>query len=317
MIIATTALLLTLPSGATVQAQEPAGARDAVERQHATTGLVISADVDGRVAIYDTEGRLVFELDKPAGRQIQIALEPGAYEARLAGRGEQRARFQIHEGRLQLLGSASFEALPDAPGPATSSRQDGPRDGRHRIEVRFGGWADGSYDSHGASWNYEGSAHGAFGLEYLGFIRNDIGIGVALTSLVRADGSGDWDEVCAARSVTGIPLVVRWYPVRRFTAFRSVEPYVTAGAGPVFGVDTTATFDHERHGYYDSHASTRVGTTFGGRVGGGVDFRLGQTFTMGMAGAWNWDAGFSDDLWRAPRPNGGEFTVSFGWNFGK
>jgi hypothetical protein len=193
----------------------------------------------------------------------------------------------------------------------------GSPDSRRRIEVRFGGWADGSYSRQGSTWAYAGSGNGAFGLEYLSFVRNDLAIGVGLTSLVRGDACHGCADLRSAQAVTSIPFVVRWYPARRLTQARSVEPYATAGIGPVFGVDAVSSFDDDGKRGHTWHDSTRVGTTFGGRVGGGLDFRLGRTFTIGLGGAWNWDSGFSDDLWSAPRPNGGEFTVAFGWNFGK
>jgi hypothetical protein len=102
------------------------------------------------------------------------------------------------------------------------------------------------------------------------------------------------------------------------TRLRSVEPYVTGGIGPVFGVDAISTQDRGPHGWDHDHVSSaRVGTTLGGRVGGGIDFRLGSVFTMGVGGAWNWDTGFSDAMWRGARPGGGEFTVVLGWNFGR
>ena len=134
-----------------------------------------------------------------------------------------------------------------------------------------------------------------------------MGVGIGISSLVSAHGDwGGLGDLGAVRVTTSIPVVVRWYPVRRMTRTRSVEPYVTAGIGPVFGW------------YDDDFGSTRVGTTIGGRLGGGVDFRLGSVFTLGVAGAWNWDAGFSDDFWRGEaRPGGGEFTVVLGWNFGR
>jgi hypothetical protein len=69
--------------------------------------------------------------------------------------------------------------------------------------------------------------------------------------------------------------------------------------------------------HHDGAYSTHVGTTIGGRLGGGVDFRLGSVFTLGVAGAWNWDAGFSEDMWRGTRPGGGEFSVVLGWQFGR
>ena len=152
----------------------------------------------------------------------------------------------------------------------------------------------------------------------LNFIRNDLGVGIGISSLVSARGG--WEGLVdaeTARVTTSIPVVLRWYPVRRMTRARSVEPYVTAGIGLVVGVDSVYTDDHDaHHEYHDEFGSARVGTTVGGRLGGGVDFRLGSVFTLGVAGAWNWDAGFSDDFWRGPRPGGGECTVVLGWNFG-
>jgi hypothetical protein len=191
-------------------------------------------------------------------------------------------------------------------------------DGRHRLEVRFGGWGDGWYEGRRHDWDSGGSARGAFGVEYLSFLRNDFAIGVGVSGLVRADdcSSCSSDEK-SARAVTSVPVIVRWYPARRLTRSRVVEPYLTAGVGPVFGVDTLYTRDSDRRWDRDEYTSTRVGTTFGGRAGGGLDFRLGRLFTLGVAGAWNWDAGFKDDQWRAPRPKGGEFTVAFGWTFGR
>lgn len=213
---------------------------------------------------------------------------------------------------------------PAAPAPAPAL------DARHRIEVRFGGWANG-WDSYPDDWHTSGSAQGAFGLEYLSFVRHDLGIGIAVTGLGRAQGDwGGGHDTGSAQMLSGIPVVVRWYPIRRLTRTRAVEPYVTAGIGPVFGVDSAYV---DGHGTHDGHwtnewpftndwhngdlTSTRVATTVGGRVGGGVDFRLGSTFTLGVSGAWNWDAGFPDGLWRGARPNGGEFTVVLGWNFGR
>ncbi len=145
-----------------------------------------------------------------------------------------------------------------------------------------------------------------------------------MNSLVRAQG--DWDgrhDTGAAQTVTGLPFVVRWYPIRRLTRARSVEPYVTTGIGPVFGVDAAYVDDMTyggsgRYDRYDGdHTSSRVATAVGGRVGGGVDFRLGSVFTLGVSGAWNWDAGFPDDLWRGGAPAAASAPVVLGWNFGR
>jgi hypothetical protein len=326
------ALLLTVLWGgagpALTQASETSAVGPAAERQQGRSGLIIAADIEGRLVIYDGRQQLVVALDKPAGRPLQLALDPGVYEARLTtGEGTRRAGILISEGHQLLLGVSNFSDQATGQPPATGEMPAGypaPRhrsralDPRHRIEVRFGGWESGWYDSDD-DWHHSGSAQGAFGLEYLNFVRDDLGVGIGIASLVSA--REDWEgpvDAEAARATIGIPVVVRWYPARRMTRTRSVEPYVTAGIGPVFGVDSVCTDGHgSRDRVHDEFEDARVGTAIGGRLGGGVDFRLGSVFTLGVAGAWNWDAGFPDDLWRGARPGGGEFTVVFGWNFGR
>jgi opacity protein-like surface antigen len=221
-------------------------------------------------------------------------------------------------------GNGSAAERTDAPArqdaqPRADRHREEPIDARHRLEVRVGGWGDGWYERHGDSWeDHSGSGRGAFGVEYLSFLSRDFAIGVGFSSLVRADDCGECLATDTARVVTIVPVTARWYPARRLTRSRAVEPFITGGIGPVFGVDTIHTHDQDStDGCGDDVESTKVGTAFGTRVGAGVDFRITTRFTLGVAGAWSWDSGFSSDLWRAPRPKGGEFTVTFGWNFGR
>ncbi len=311
---------------------------DGFGNRQATSGVIIAADIEGRVAIYDAAQRLVVELDKPGGRPLQIALEPGAYEAWLGGHPSRRACFQLGERQQPLLLTpADFlkhDAWPEG-GDAdeTASSEGGhvgdhahpagrSRDGRHRIEVRFGGWAEGWHDGYGPLWEGSGSVHGAFGLEYLHLVRPDLAIGIGVSGLVRVVDEGrGWDDGGAAQATCGIPVVARWYPVRRLTTMRHVEPYVSAGIGPVFGVNTVYADGFTPWGGQwgwngQELSSTRVGTTIGGRLGGGADFRLGSVFTLGVSAAWNWD-GFSNGQGWGPRPGGGEFDVVLGWMFGR
>jgi hypothetical protein len=213
--------------------------------------------------------------------------------------------------------TTSVERIRTTPGGAPPAA---PRDPHHRIEVRFGGWTDGWYgyddrwDDDLGDWRSSGTAQGTFGLEYLSFIRQDFGIGLGLSGLGNATGDwAGWHRSGEVRATVSVPVVARWYPVRRLTPVRALEPYVTAGIGPVFGVDTRgiSEIDTRRWRTRDT-ASTRVATGVGGRVGGGVDLRIGSVFTLGVAGAWNWDAGLPGDHWRGSRPNGGEFAVTMG-----
>jgi hypothetical protein len=323
----TASALLLAVVGLVAPPQAPERPLDADSvRQQSGTGVIVAARVAGRLAIYTSDRELVVELDKPAGRELRLALEPGGYEARLGAEGTRRARFQLQEGQQLLLDLPVFDEprpgpppmTAPAPVPAPHRHRERALDPRHRIEMRIGGWGDGLFADNGHPY-YGASAQAAFGLEYLNFVRNDIGVGIGFTSLAAANGDWDvWDDSGTARVTTSIPIVVRWYPIRRLTRSRSVEPYVTAGVGPVFGIDAIYSGDYDPyHWSHDEWGSTHIGTTIGGRAGGGVDFRLGHVFTLGLAGAWNWDAGFPNDLGHGGRPGGGEFSVVFGWQFGR
>ncbi len=320
-----TALLLTALCAATDQelTRGPDPTTDPSSgRQQPASGVIIAADIHGRLVIYDSEHRVVVEVDKLAGGQLQVALAPGAYEARLGPHGSRRMRFQVAEGQQRVIDLAGFEsqaagpppAAPAPPRPAPPYRAE-PLDARHRVEMRIGAWGDGWFD-HDQDWHSSGTVHGALAVEYLNFVTSDVGIGIGVSSLVRAHGHDwDWTDRGAAQVTTTIPVSARWYPIRRLTRSRSVEPYVTGGVGVVFGVDTVYTDIHDDwHGDVDR---THVGTAFGGRLGGGMDIRLGSIFTLGVAGAWNWDTGFPSDMWSDGRPSGGEFTLVLGWNFGR
>ena len=47
-----------------------------------TAGFMVAAPVDGRFYVLDDRQRLVLEFYKPAGRTVDIGLEPGMYEVR-------------------------------------------------------------------------------------------------------------------------------------------------------------------------------------------------------------------------------------------
>ena len=197
MFIATAVIATTLCAGANQGLQQPGGVpltstseaqtqTARLESQQGTSGILIAADVEGRLAIYDRQ-QLVVELDKPAGRQLQVALDPGVYEAAADDRGpssglasnRRRPPAAARPVELQQPGrqpAPGHRRLP-AGYPAPPHHSHGARSARHRIEVRFGGWGGGWYDHHD-DWHYSDSAQGAFGLEYLNFVRNDLGVGI-------------------------------------------------------------------------------------------------------------------------------------------
>ena len=108
-----------------------------------TAGFVVAAPVDGRFYVLDDRKRLVLEFHKPAGRSVDIGLEPGGYEVRFEREPKAlRARIELKEGPHQVLDLAGF-------GPASleftrlrgiDTSPEYRLNGRHQVGVMVGMW---------------------------------------------------------------------------------------------------------------------------------------------------------------------------------
>jgi hypothetical protein len=87
-----------------------------------SAGLKLHEDVAGRVFVRDDEGVLVAELAKPAGRSVELGLDPGGYRVTVDRGG------QLAEAHLTLVDGWRTELAPSALAPvlgeATASRGD-------------------------------------------------------------------------------------------------------------------------------------------------------------------------------------------------
>ncbi len=81
-----------------------------------SAALVVASDVDGRLYIEDASGRLVIELDKPAGRPMVLGLGPDDYGITLARDGAYfRAVVQLARGRRTTLAFGDFAPIGAEP----------------------------------------------------------------------------------------------------------------------------------------------------------------------------------------------------------
>lgn len=258
-----------------------------------TAGFVVAAPVDGRFYLLDERKRLVLEFYKPAGRKVDIGLEPGVYDVRFEREPKAlRGRLEIKEGPHQVLDLAGF-------GPArlefTRLRgvDSGPEywlNGRHMVGMRLGMWSGsgGAQPVSGAppafTGQYLNAGRLAVNLEYLRFVREDLAVGAGLHMMVDTVESTATADTVAVRDRVGVqlPFVVRWNPVRLFTSWRTVEPYLRAGVGPLLGTHNT-----QRTTGGNTVTETVVNTTVGGSAGGGAQIRIGHSWAAGVDAAWN------------------------------
>ena len=307
----------------------------AIQAQQSASGLVVAEDVAGRVTVYDTTERVVFEMDKESGRPIRIGVAPGTYEVRLQSRRPAvRITVQVRDGEYTVVDADRF-AQPstgrsEAAGAAAAAPAAKPSPTRplgdevNRIEVRFGAYPTPSFHSEEmANDVHSAQTDMGLGFDYLRFVGRDVAIGVSVSSLVRSDRSWtdrDHDGVAddthertrSTNSTTFVFGVVKWNFARRLTEWRTLEPYITGSLGPVFR------WNQEKVELIDEDLSytTDLTTGIGGRVGAGIDIHLGPIFTLGVVGAWNWSTCDDETIGYGSEDRGGEVGVTMGFVWG-
>ena len=81
--------------------------------------LVLDESLDGRLFVRDGAGALIAELRKPAGRAIELGLEPGVYQITLEQPAQvKRAQVNLEDGRQIQLASADLHIIETEPAVA-------------------------------------------------------------------------------------------------------------------------------------------------------------------------------------------------------
>ena len=292
-----------------------------------TAGFIVAAPVDGRFYVLDDRKRLVLEFYKAAGRPVDIGLEAGVYEVRFEREPRAlRGRLDIKDGPHQVLdlsgfGPASLE-FTRLRGVDLSSEY--VLTGRHQVGVRFGMWS-GSGSAHlpvaappQLVGSYVSAGSLAFNLEYLKFVRDDLALGGAMHILVDSAEATLSVAGTAVRDRVGVclPFVVRWNPLRRFTSWRAAEPYVVGTVGPLLAAYNDARLSSPASPGVLVGSETVLDATGGGSLGGGVDIRVGRSWTAGTAASYRFSGVVKTMGAGASRYTGWELTFGIGKLFG-
>ena len=276
-----------------------------------TATLVIGADLDGRFFVRNSAQELVVELYKPFGRKVELGLEPGQYEVRLdREKSSMLAKTRVDDGATVILDPKQFGAVALE---ATRRRGPDPRRlavaGRHRIDLKIGGWQSDEVTVTGVS-----SMSGAVGLGYTQYLSEALSMSVALTARGGMAGSSTsgLGTFSGAAGLVALPVGMQWNPLAAKNPAAAVKPFVAASVGPYFG-NSAGSFAGSGGSFNGAHSQT----TIGGHIGGGVDFHLGRPFALGISGGYNWMADFARPVGARDNYSGPQFGVTLGFLFGK
>jgi hypothetical protein len=258
-------------------------------RQTSAT-LVLGEEMAGRFFIRNAAQQLVVELYKPAGRKVELGLEPGTYEVRLEREGASLVgKTQVGEGGHVALDAALFHVT--TPEPTRRRGVEAPSfavAGRNRVEMRL---------RLGSGGTQLGS-----GLLYTRYLRENLAVTVGFGGF-----STSRTYYGTSSSVFALPVGVRWNPMKGALSNRAVKPYLSVGLGPVRGAFSAWT-DSLGQVFAPSRA-----LTIEGQVGAGVDVHVARSWSIGFVGTQTWMGDFAQH----GNYGGFEIGVNIGWLFGR
>ncbi len=180
---------------------------------------------------------------------------------------------------------------------------------RSGLELNFGVWTGGASTSVSPGGVTTEANLGAFvgGLLYAYWMRENLSVTLSagLLSANASSSVGIMSVEQQASSVTSLLLGVRFYLPDPESDAR-VRPFLSGAIGTYIGSEAKSTlFSQEAH----SEAS------FGGRLGGGIDFLLGDHFKLAANAGYNLMSDFSASVGGRENYNGGDFSIGIGYVF--
>ena len=284
-----------------------------------SAGLVLSEDLRGRCFVRNAEDQLLVELQKPQGRRVQLGLEPGAYRIHCdLESGGMVTTAEVAEGAQVVVGPDRMAATEwkETVSRGTSDTPPGPRplDGRNRIDLRWTistGEETSSVSTPGARVETSVAGFGG-GLDYYRWFREDLALAISAAGrAVDATTYAGFPETGTdATTISSLLVGVRWTPTRNPRA--SVRPYLTGLVGPYIGTGSSTSV-----GLPGTRGQTKGLAAPRGYLGGGVDFRIGGHFMLGVGAGADLPANFSKELGGKKNYRAFQMNVSFGWAWGK
>lgn len=270
------------------------GAGDVVitDVRQTTARLVLDDALEGRAFVRTPSRLLVAELYKPAGREVEIALPPGAYDVKVErGRHTVGATVTVAADTRALVGAAQL--APAAPEP-TRRRGDETGDfavrGAYRFVMQSSLWG-----THGDAISLGGWRPDITGGALLSRYLSER---LAVTAGFTVYGSGAQVDVIGG---VALPIGVQWNPRRASAAAGRVKPFLAAHVLPITAADAEWTRRYS------------VGVS----LGAGFDLHLSPAFAVGLTGAFNAVPGFTKTQGRHDTYHGPEVALRTSWMIGR
>ena len=284
-----------------------------------SAGLILSESLQGRFFIRNANRQLIAELFKPAGRRVELGLEPGEYRVHMAREVQSAtAMVELAMGQREILDEDHFEIVAREHTTMRGGIKYSVK--RSRVELR------------GGYWNPIGRSATSTG----GLVRQSVESGLVRQSVENVMGSVAYTYQLKAN----LSLMVRWalliaeiennvgvigtsqgvvivmpllFGVRYYwpLAPSPFRPYVVASAGSYFLKDVWQ--DDSVRLVQEVKAQASLGTY----IGGGIDFAIGRYLMLGASAGYHLVANFAEPIRGRKNFSGPELSISLSLLWGK
>jgi outer membrane protein W len=193
---------------------------------------------------------------------------------------------------------------------SVSTAQDLSFKGRSAIELSLGLWGGAKASNTAAATGFQSEAKtsgfaGGFGYSY--WLREHLSLMVTVSLLTAQASSTISTSNVTQQASAVIPLLlgIRYY-VPDPEPSANVRPFLSAAVGTYFGSEAKNTLLSQQ-----AHTET----TFGGRLGVGIDFFLGNHFKLGANVGYHLMADFETAIGARKNYNGADFSLGAGYIF--
>jgi opacity protein-like surface antigen len=193
---------------------------------------------------------------------------------------------------------------------SVSTAQDLSLKGRSAIELNLGFWGGSNASNTIAVTGIQSEAKTsgfAGGLGYSYWLRENLSLTMTVNLLTAQASSTVSTSIVTQQASAVIPLLlgIRFYvPYPESDA--NVRPFLSAAIGTYFGSEAkNTTLSQQAH----------TETTFGGRLGAGIDFFLGDHFKLDANVGYHQMADFETAIGARKNYNGADFSLGAGYIF--
>ncbi len=297
-----------------------------------SAGLILAEALQGRFFIRNANRQLIAELFKPAGRRVELGLEPGMYRVHMAREIQSAtASVELEMGQREVLDETHFEIIARERTTMRGGIKYSVK--RSRVELRGGYWNPGGESTTITGGLARQSVENLMGsLAYTYQLNENLALMVRWAGLI-AEVKNNVGALGTSQSVVIVtPLLfgVRYYWPLAPSPFR---PYVVASAGPYFLQDilqdAQGSWQYERDEEDEEDEEddreyrgqlvqeVRGHATIGTYVGGGVDFAIGRYLMLGASAGYHLIANFAEPIRDRKNFSGPELSISLSLLWGK